>query len=248
MKIVSPYRPFQADNAAHLRLGLFDWNDALRMLSASAAQACDVPVVMITDVDTVMTPPPVPSYRYITHQRRLMPWILEVALCYLQSDDFDQDTVMLSPDVLVYGDLRPWFTADLGVVVRLAPKYAKRPLLNCAQWWSYAAKPQLVAFYQAALARALTLSEPDITWGADTIPLVELLAPLQAGESRRAGLRVRAIELGEVMAELTAFDEGRLDRGEHVPRPILPLVDFKYLRKVRMRAYFNATVKHGVRV
>lgn len=239
MKIVSPFRPFAPESQAHLRLGPFDWIGALRMLAASARESCHCETFAITDVDS---PLPVPHHAYVTHERRLMLWILEVSLRYLESDDFDQDTVMVSPDILVFGDLRPYFGADLGVIVRMDEKYvhADRPLLNSVQWWAHAAKPRLVAFYRRALDLAHTLTEDVITWGADTVPLVALLSPLERGQSRRAGLTVLAVDQTEVM---TAFSATLLRKtlAGRVVRPDVPLLDFKYGRKVYLQQYFDAT-------
>jgi len=232
MKVVSPYRPFAPESTAHHELGPFDWVGALRMLTTSVERSCGCETVVLTDVDTAL---PLPTHAFVTTHRRLMLWMLEVAGCYLASDAFDQDTVMVCPDILVLGDLRPFFQADLGMVVRLDAKFidSGRPLLNSVQWWAVAAKDRLVAFYREALQRAECLSDNLIRWGADTVPLVELLSPLAHGVTTRAGLTVALFDQSEAMVP---FRRTLLEKDVDVD---VPLLDFKCRRKLFMRSYFT---------
>jgi len=239
MKAVSPYRPFAPESPAHLKLGAFDWPAALTMLRASVRESCQCETFALTDRATQL---PVPAHRYDTHEPRLMLWLLEVCLRYLESSDFDEDTVMLSPDVLVFDDLRPWFRADLGVIVRVAKKFAdKKPLLNGVQFWRVEAQDRLVAFYRAVLALARTLPESEICWGADTEPIRRLLHPLQAGPMERAGLSVFGIRRMQMFVTVSSVDIANIRAGGR-PSPLTPIIDFKYLRKHHMRDYFNATL------
>lgn len=237
MRVVTPFRPFEPESREHLELGDFDWVGATVMLRASVERSCRCETVIITDVDTTLGR----SFQYVTTRRRLMLWILEVCLRYLESDNFDQDTVMVSPDILVLSDLRPFFQADLGVIVRSADKFQnERPLLNSVQWWRVEAKDRLVDFYRHAIDIAETLPEDVICWGADTEPLLRLLSPLDLGLSARAGLTVHAVDQREVMASfsrriLRQMREGRPYQGQ-------ALMDFKYLRKLHMREFFDFAV------
>lgn len=234
MKIASPYRPFVPESNAHRRLGAFDWVGALQMLRVSVRDACHCETFAITDIDTDL---PVPSYHYVTSRRRLMLWILEVCLCYLESSDFDQDTVMLSPDLLVYQDLSPWFRPDVDLVLlaRLGEKYReRRPLLNEAQWWSHRAKDRLVSFYREALAISDSLPENVVRWGADTAPLRTLVSPLTYDVESRAGLSVQLVDAFSVLGN------------RRVPKPTGAIIDFKYLSKHHMRTYFERTFGRGV--
>ena len=245
MRIVSPYRPFAPESDEHQVLGPFDWVGALRMLSASADRSVRCETFAITDVDTDL---PVPAFHFVTHERRLMLWILEVSLRYLDSEHFDRDTVMVSPDMLVMGDLRPMFTADLGILVRLEEKHqaSGRTILNQAQWWKVKAKRRLVTFYERALAIAKTLDEPLLTWGADTEPIRQLLEPLELGIGERAGLRVSMIDASDPMDSLSSVNINRLEHG----LPLLvsrPLLDFRYTRKHHMRAVFESLFPAEVR-
>lgn len=244
MKVVSPYRPFVPESAPHRKLGPFDWVGALHMLATSASVCSHCRTYAITDVDTTL---PLMSYRYQTRERRLMLWILEVCLCYLQSDDFDQDTVMVCPDILVMGNLAPYFVADLGVIVRLDEKYVKaeRPLLNSVQWWRAAAKDRLVAFYRQALEMAKTLPPHLIEWGADTVPLVRLLSPLQHGFFDRAGLSVHAVDQRHIMYGFSTTLLRRIEGGRREDFD-LPLLDFKYGRKTSMRTFYNIAFGQAV--
>ncbi|HEX8030280.1 MAG TPA: hypothetical protein VF491_17520 [Vicinamibacterales bacterium] len=194
----------------------------------------------LTDVDTAL---PGQSFQYETAHRRLMLWILEVSLRYLESADFDQDTVMVSPDILVLGDLRPFFTADLGVIVRSADKFiaSERPLLNSVQWWRVGAKDRLADFYRQALEIAETLPEDVIRWGADTEPLLRLLSPLQVGQFERVGLTVSAMDQREVMGTFSRRILRHMQAGQ--PYQGQPLLDFKYLRKRHMREFFEFAIE-----
>jgi hypothetical protein len=237
-QVVSPYRPFPAESDEHLALGPFDWEGALGMLRESATKSCGVETYAITDVDTEL---PVPAFRFETEERRLMLWILEVSLRYLESPAFTRDTVMVSPDALILGDLAPWFTADLGVLVRPEQKHQQsgRAILNQVQWWRVKAKKRLAQFYREALALAKTLPEDVIKWGADTAPLQQLLSPMEVGLTERAGLSVDLIHASVPMESLSSVNINRLDCG----LPLLvsrPVLDFRYTRKWHMRRAFDS--------
>lgn len=228
VRVVSAYRPFPPESAAHRRLGPFDWPAAIRTLRASVARSCGCETVAITDRDTALDGP---TLQYATTERRLMLWILDVSLAYLASDDFDRDTIFVSPDSLVLQDLRPYFGADATVLIRSADRYQRRPILNAVQWWRVAAKDALVAFYRQALDLALTLPEGLVVWGADSEPLRQLLDPIHVGIHRRAGLRVRLLESVTVLRSLSGTAVAAMDRGEPPPIPDIAVWDFKGPRK-----------------
>lgn len=230
MKIVSPYRPFAPESGAHQALGPFDWVGALEMLRASVRKACGCETYALTDVDTSLSGA---VHSYATTERRLMLWLLDVVLCYLRSDDFNDDTIMVSPDALVLQDLSGWFRADLGLMVRTGEKYAEKPLLNGVQCWRVAAKDRLVAFYERVLWRARHADPRLIRWGADTEPIVDLLAPLVAGPFLRSGLSVYGFE---ARAAFASVPKVRPRRGMEIPAT--PILDFKGLRKHFMADYF----------
>jgi hypothetical protein len=237
-QVVSPFRPFPAESVEHQVLGPFDWEGALAMLRESVRRSCGVETFAITDVDTTL---PIPTHAFETRERRLMLWILEVSLRYLESPAFERDTVMISPDILILGDLSPWFAADLGVLVRPEPKHQEsgRSILNQVQWWRVRAKKQLVRFYRQALDIARTLPEPTITWGADTVPLQRLLDPLEVGIVDRDGLSVSLIHASVPMDSLSGININRIEQG----LPLLvsrPVLDFRYTRKRHMRAAFES--------
>jgi hypothetical protein len=242
LRIVSPYRPFAPESDEHHILGPFDWVGALAMLQDSARRVVrHVEAVAITDVDAA--PLGVPSLLFQTTERRLMLWILDVSLQYLQSEAFDRDTVLVSPDMLLLQDPRPWFHPDahLGVLVRTSDKHRQsgRMILNQMQWWPVAGKAQLVHFYRQALEIARALPEDVIRWGADSVPLQQLLDPIEQGVASRAGLVVSMIEAEHAIESLSSYHIQCLEGG-------LPLgtsrtaLDFRYLRKHRMREAYNA--------
>lgn len=240
IQVVSPYRPFPPESIEHQNVGPFDWEAALRMLRASVTRACDCETHAITDVDTTLG---VPTWRFRTHERRLMLWILEVSLKFLQSRHFDRDTVMISPDILIYHDLAPQFTgADLGIVIRDSEKFAVRPMLNGVQWWARAGRSRLITFYQHALAVARALPEDRIVWGADTDPFLSLLGPMTPGRHQRDGLSVEMWSAAGLMESLTSRSAMRLKAGLLIKPPQMPIVDFKYRRKHAMAAVFAATI------
>ncbi len=240
LRVVSPYRPFAPESHAHALLGPFDWVGALEMLTESVTRSNRCETVPITDVDTDL---PMRAFQYRTTARRLMIWILEVSLCYLRSGDFDRDTVMLSPDLLVFKDLRPWMGEYLGILMRTG--FPDHPILNGVQFWPHAKKAEIVAFYADALAIAQTLPENFIRWGGDTEPLRRLLAPLAPGPVVRNG-RVIAhlLEAKRIMQPFTTSMANALTHGYEVPAPVMAVLDFKYTRKRYMRPYFQ----HAFRV
>lgn len=220
---------------AHQLLGDFDWLAAIAMHRETVRRSAGAESVILTDTEADL---PGPLHRYPTAEPWLMLWILEVSLAYIASDDFDRDTAFVSPDVLCFDPLRDRFEGlDLGVVVRADPKYARRPLLNGVQLWAHGAKDRLARFFAEALERARALPREQIVWGADTTPLVDMLAPIAPGVRERRGMRVAMIEESEILYTPTewevlsrrAFARGGVPRG---------LVDFKYLRKHRMREFY----------
>jgi hypothetical protein len=245
MKVVTPFRGFPAESAAHKKLGPFDWPAAISMLRTSVRRSCHCETYVITDIDetTITTP----AYRYATVERRLMLWLLEICLAYLSSSDFDDDTAMISPDALVYRDLRPFFRADIGVVVRIADKFVGgRQILNAVQFWNLEGKDRLIRFYRDALAIGRTLPDSSVRWGADTIPLLQLLAPIAAGTNRRNGLTYYGWSRDQVFRGVTAFEASQIKYGRPLDLPTVPVIDFKYLTKRLMAQYFSATYGHAV--
>jgi hypothetical protein len=244
MKIVTPFRPFEPESIEHIRLGPFDWHGAIKMLRASAARFSQCETFVITDVDTTV---PGPAHYFETTERRLMLWILEVSLRYLESEHFDQDTVMVSPDILVLGDLRPYFIADLGLVVRTGEKFkdTNRTVLNGVQWWRHGSKKRLQHFFRKALAIAKELPEARIVWGADTDPLIQLVSPVVGGDIvKRSGLWF--FGHAKVMQSLSSQAIAAIERGEPMASSPVPLLDFKYQRKHHMRQVFESFMGSAV--
>lgn len=235
-RAVSPYRPFAPESASHRALGAFDWPRALGWLAASVRQSCGVETVVLTDEVTAL---PVPAFRFPTAEPRLMLWILEVSLAYLASPHFDRDTVLLSPDTMVRGDLSGYFGGDLSLLVRSHPKYARRPLLNAAQWWPAASRDRLIAFYREALAIGRALPDNLMTWGADSESIRRLIAPIDPGMQIRSGLRVRQIEARDVLVSVSPRFPAETANIIKVP-----VVDFKGWRKRLMAEYAD---RFGVR-
>jgi hypothetical protein len=238
MKVVSPYRPFAPESASHRTLGPFDWPAAIAMLRQSVAVSCGCETVTLTDLETPLSGP---TYRYPTTQTRLMLWILEVSLAYLRSADFDDDTVFLSPDSMVRGDLAPYFGGDLTILVRSHAKYAKRPILNAAQWWPVSARDRLIPFYESAVRVAYGLPDNLVTWGADSEALRRLIAPIVVGCQPRGGVLVHQIEARLVMYAMSRELVNRLEAGETMQGVPQPIIDFKGQRKRLMARYVAAT-------
>lgn len=243
MKVVSPYRPFPPASGQHQKLGPFDWIGALRMLRESVRRSCHCETFALTDVDTTL---PVPMIQVETADRCLMRWILEVALRYLESPAFDDDTICISPDTLVTGDLRAYFGGDLGILVRSESKYKHRPILNSVQWWPLASREKLIAFYRQAYAVALSLPASYARWGADCEALRRLVAPIRLGWQNRAGLIVNMHEAQFLFFSLTEQTQEFLDRRGRLWWPVhLPIVDFKGWRKHYMLRFYRQAQAQG---
>jgi hypothetical protein len=233
------YRPFEPESPAHRKLGPFDWPGACAMLRASVQRACGCEAYVLTDADT---PIDGPAYRFPVRESRLMLWLLDVWLQYLESTHFDEDTAMISPDSLVFGDLRPYFKADLGLIVRVLPKYQDRPLLNGVQFWAVAGKDRLIALYREALARAQAYPDVLVRWGADTEALRASLPTLRVGSFEHGDLSIHGFRRWDVVGEISTTEAGRIAQGKRPQRLTTPILDFKYMRKLFQRAYFDATI------
>lgn len=246
MKLVAPFRPFVPENPHHQALADFDWIDAIRMLSQSAELACGVPVHVVTDVDTEL---PLLCLKYRTEHRRLMLWTLEACLRYLESDDFDQDTVMLDCDQLIYRDLRPFFakSCDVTFLIRPTMKHAEswKKLLNGVQFWSVKGKRRLVDLYRHVLTVAEQLPENELQWGGDTSAIRNVIEPMAVGIQTRAGARVNMIDYSTVLEALSEDQIKFLKQGL-APRPTRAVLDFRYTRKRYMRQVFEMTIAKAV--
>lgn len=248
MKVVSPFRPFQAESTVHQELGAFDWVEALRLMRASVQHSCDCEAYALTDVDTDL---PVPMIQVETTERRLMLWIVEVTLRYLESPFFDQDTVLISPDVLVFKQLSACFTGgDLSIIVRLEPKFQAWPFMSVAQWLPVRSRAVLVALYQEVLAIARSLPEDVVVWGADSEPLRQLLEPAESGLVDRtvAGrpFRVHMLPSTHYLRALSSKAMQRIDAGAPAKWPSAALIDCRAHRKRYMARYFAATIGQQV--
>lgn len=246
VRYVAPFLPLVPEAPHHVELADFDWAGAIGMLSRSVEIACGAPVQVITDRSADIPGLEVGTLRYATERRRLMLWTLEACACYLESVDFDRDTVMLDCDQLVYRDLGKHFRpgVDLGILVRRTPKGGPGlPILNGVQFWSLKGKGRLGPFYREALRIAEGLPEADILWGADTVALERLLEPLDRGLRRRQGLAVHLQEADEVIEALNTSQVRHLGAGR-MRRPFRDVLCFRNTRKPHMRAAFEQTVLH----
>ncbi len=250
IRLVAPFLPLPAESELHKQTQNFDWMDAIRMLQHSCARSMPgVPFHVITDAAAEF-PASFPFLRYATTQRRLMLWTLEACAAYLESDDFDRDTVMLDCDQLVYRDLSPWFSGafDLGLLVRTGGKHDRigaQPLLNGVQFWAHEGKPRLAAFYRKALAYAELMPEPSLVWGADTEAVCALIQPISLGIAKRSGVRVRMTESETVLEACSEVHMAWMAKGYPL-RPSRAVVDFRWLRKKFMRPFYDAT--YGAKV
>lgn len=246
IRLVAPFLPLPAECDHHIALAGFDWLDAIRMLSHSAELACGVPVQVLTDSSADM---PLPCLRYQTTHRRLMLWVLEACLRYIESDDFDRDTVALDCDQLIYHDLRPFFrpSVDLGILIRAthARKDTWKKVLNGVQFWSVKAKTRLATFYRDALTCAERLGEDILKWGADTEAIRQLLEPVGLGLHHRHGVRVQMIDYARVLEPLSSEQIEGLQRGVS-PKASRAVTDFRYRRKRFMRQTYEMTIGRPV--
>lgn len=235
MKIVSPFRRIEPFAKHHRALvGNFDWIDALRMLRKSGKVSAGVETFALTDQEL-----PVPHYRFPSAEPSLMLWILEVSRAYLDSPQFNQDTVFISPDSLVCRRLDHFGDFDLGIANRLPKFRHNTTLMNGLQFWPLASRSKLLDFYDQVIAIAAGLSDKEKKWGADTTALVQLLAPIgAAGFHARAGLKVRIFDCRSTLKTIGGEEVRAMRSGEKI-KPTTMVVDFKYWRKIHMQAYFD---------
>lgn len=246
VRIVLPFRPFPPESDLHKEFSDFDWIAAIRMLTHTAQLSCRCPVEVITDVDTDL---PMSTMKYETSHRRLMLWNLEVCLRYLESPDFDRNTIMMDSDQLIYQDLTPWFIkgVELGVLIRgqSDKSYQGEPrlnILNGVQFWYHKGKTHLQRFYRQALEIAEGLPETRLVWGADTDALELMLGkPLEVGVTYRRGMWIQMINSQQIMGALSETHTDGLVSGD-VPWPVRPVMDFRHTRKKFMADFYRATI------
>lgn len=249
IRIVAPFMPLPIEGGTHRQLAIegFDWDLALSMMVETATESCQCPVHILTDLDT---PLHVPALRYATTSRRLMVWAVEVCLRYLESEDFDRNTVMLDVDQLIYGNLRKWFKkpppdVDLGVLVRPYGKHVTEggePLLNGVQFWHHSGRDRLIAFYARCLDVVQQLPEHRIEWGGDTDALRALIEPIEIGIAERSGLTVQMWDANDILESWSSRHLLYLNAGL-VPPVDHHVLDFRAMRKRWMAAMFQATRK-----
>lgn len=234
-RIVSPFRPFKPESKEHFLLGKFDWYMALAMLAASAKYCGGAEVVVLTDHKTAISN--LPTFRYSPRCNRLMPWILDVTLSYLESDDFDRDTWFISPDMMVMKPLGG--TIPNGVDLMLLTHTEPLPIINHTQFWRHSAKKNLIKFYRQCFKRALELDEEQLCWGADTEPLVHYLSPvpLAGGAVHQHGLNISFVPRRDVTFRVNE----RLLRKDIIDwrTASASIAEFTYGRKRLMRDYFQ---------
>lgn len=236
VKFVTFWRPLPPQRDFH---DGFDWRRAIALLRESVARTHGGAEVVVITVPGVRIA--APRHRYRADNHRLMLWLLEAAAQYCERD-LDDDTIMVSPDMLVAGDLTRFFgDADYAILAR--PAAAKTPLLNGAQWWRADAAARLASLFRAALSLGERMPKEVIAWGADTAPLVDLLAPVRLGRiCERHRLRVRMLPASRVMHSVSQAEaEEATSKGWPSDRP--PLLDFKGPRKAWMPAAAKALRK-----
>ena len=233
MKIVAPYRPMVSYTSLHIECARhgFDWIESLKMLRASGLARAGIETYAISDVEL-----PVPHYRYPSKEQSLMIWMLEVSLSYLESEDFDQDTVLLGADSIVLKPFDMFGGFDIAITSRL-PKFFANPLMNGWQLWPIASKVGLIRLFRMALDIAHGLPDEEKAWGADTKPLIMLLGPIKPGDFIRSGMRVRIFPPPMLMT-LTISLMNKMRVGKKVAAGATT-VDFKALAKLHMREYYE---------
>lgn len=242
MQIAAPFRCGEPESNLHKGLDRFDWMAALRMMAHSAQISSHCPVFAITDRESQLS---IEAKRYDTTETRLMLWTIDVAGQFVESDDFDRDTVIVDVDQLFYRDLSPWFTkgADLTVLVRPTVKHLNggMPLLNGCMWLSHRSRSRLAVFYARALALAKSLPEPLLRWGADTEAVCRMLEPIELGLHHRSGITVHMVDAQTVL-EAFSTDQTRWLSEGRLPWPSRAVLDFRWTRKRYMAAAYHATI------
>ena len=232
VRVVSPYRPFKPESESHIELGAFDWLGALAMLRASASYCGKAEVIALTDEKTKMKSP---AFRYVPRCHRLMTWILDVSLAYIESDDFDRDTWFISPDMLL---LKPLPRMPAAVDLMVLAHNEHLPIINHTQFWSYKAKDKLSDFFRMCLKRAEGLCEDQLRWGADTEPFINYLSPvpMDGGVEERCGLQVSFRPRREITFRVGPGALRKFTDWRDAPAPI---AEFTYRRKANMAEYFK---------
>jgi hypothetical protein len=245
LRLIAPFKPFAPESALHQAYADFDWIAQIQRLLYSGQVACaGADVRVVTDLTTDL---PVPLLRYPTAQRRLMLWTLEALLRYVESPDFDRNTVALDCDQLIYRDLAPFFHAgvDLGVLIRPTGKHVEPggfPLLNGVLFLQWHGRHQLPAFFARALDIAAGMPEDQLRWGADQEAVRLMLEPLELGIVQRSGLTVCMRHVDEVIETISQRHIDGIARGE-CPWPVRAVLDGRWRRKEFLAPAYEQTIR-----
>lgn len=233
-RIVSPFRPFKPESEEHINLGPFDWLRAMNMLKISAQYCAHTEVVVLTDEKSHIG---LPAFRYKPRCNRLMPWILDVSLAYLESEEFDRDTWFISPDMMVMKELDNIVPAHADLMLLSHNEHL--PIINHTQFWRHKAKKKLIKFFRQCYERSLKLSEDHLRWGADTEPFINFLdpVPLDGGSKKYQGLNIHFLPRASIALRV---NERVLNKGSgHWQSFPVPIAEFTYGRKKHMDCFFE---------
>jgi hypothetical protein len=197
----------------------FDWRQAIKWLSRSAAER-GYTTRVVTDTAT-----PIEAWLRVGNAREsgLMRWILQAQAEAIAKSE--GPAVMVSPDSLVKGSLDCLFGAwDVVLLTRQKPK----PIVNSVI--AFRPSPDLHKLWLAMCRHAESLGPESLEWGADIDALVSYLdiQPLEDGVRVVDGVRVRLMPMASVFTSV--------DRAFIRP-PTTPIWDFKGSRKKLMRQY-----------
>jgi hypothetical protein len=216
LKIITFFADCHLPEKARKKQEGFDWRQAIRWLSQSAAKQ-GYETLIVTDTKTDIN-----AWLRIGDAKEsgLMLWILEAQAEAIRMAD--GPCVMVSPDSLVMGSLDMLFGQwDVALLTRYKPK----PIVNSVI--GFVPSGGLYRLWLKVLDAAKNLPPESIEWGADIDALVDCLsiAPAEAGDRYVDGIKAKFIPMSSVFTSV---------KNE---QPSTPIWDFKGARKQHMHRF-----------
>lgn len=168
-----------------------------------------------------------------SEEEYLMNWILAAQLQFIESDFFNQDSVLFSPDALIVRPLEQIFEQDfdIGFTVRDNPRW---PINNGVIFLKPQNKEKIADYWKFAISVCKSYPVETQKWYGDQQSVHEVYAQ---GSHEQIGLNVKLLPCAKYNAS------PRLGPVDHELLKYAYIVHFKGKRKPLMKEYWGAICK-----
>ena len=163
----------------------------------------------------------------------LMPWILAAQKKFIDSDDFDGNSVLFSPDCLINRPLEPVFDFDfdLGVTSGFNPDY---PINNGVIYLKHQCKEKLSKLWGEMVARCLTYSPELQRWYGDQKAMHEII---REANDKPYGLNVKRLIASKYNASFNS--DPKYHESNNLMAQSAYVLHFKGKRKAQMAEWWE---------